>query len=217
MIERSVFAWRVAVVAGLAGILVAAGCGSSSSPPVFGSSGAVPGVPDMHCTGVAPIVVQADSCHPPATDAGSGEPDVDGGATPEFGDTIYNSSGADDDCKYSLSFTDSPAVKVNEPMTFKLVLKKLADGSPASGAVDGHGNGVDIQGFMASSATHTLPNTTPSMSAIETPANSGVYTISPVEFDAPGHWVIRFHLFEQCSDSVEDSPHGHGAFFFDVP
>jgi hypothetical protein len=32
-----------------------------------------------------------------------------------------------------------------------------------------------------------------------------------------GRWNVRFHMYEQCSDLTEDSPHGHITFFVDVP
>jgi hypothetical protein len=32
-----------------------------------------------------------------------------------------------------------------------------------------------------------------------------------------GRWVIRFDYFANCSDLPEDSPHGHAAFYIDVP
>jgi len=36
-------------------------------------------------------------------------------------------------------------------------------------------------------------------------------------FDKSGRWVVRFHFFESCSDVPDDSPHGHVAFYIDVP
>ena len=45
----------------------------------------------------------------------------------------------------------------------------------------------------------------------------GVYKVGPIVFDAPGIWTERFHLFEECSDDPDDSPHGHAAFFINVP
>jgi hypothetical protein len=45
----------------------------------------------------------------------------------------------------------------------------------------------------------------------------GTYVTSPVTFDAPGEWTIRFHFFEQCADVLPSSPHGHAAFFVNVP
>jgi hypothetical protein len=51
----------------------------------------------------------------------------------------------------------------------------------------------------------------------ETPAGSGAYTIGPVVFDQPGLWTIRFHLHENCADLLPDSPHGHAAYYINVP
>jgi hypothetical protein len=173
---------------------------------------------DTHCDGVTPIVVNPSSCSAPAPTADAAAPADDGGAAaPEFGDTMYNAAGDDDDCKYSVSYTDSPTVKVNQSMIFKLVLRKLADGTPATGAAGPKGESVNIESFLSAQESHVLPNTTPPMTATETPANSGIYTISPVVFDASGRWVVRFHFNENCTDNLEDSPHGHAAFFFDVP
>jgi hypothetical protein len=41
--------------------------------------------------------------------------------------------------------------------------------------------------------------------------------VGPIVFDQPGKWVVRFHFFENCDDLVEDSPHGHAAFYVQVP
>jgi hypothetical protein len=172
----------------------------------------------MHCQGVTPVVVNPASCSAPATTADAEAPADDGGAAaPEFGDTMFNATGDDDDCKYSVSYTDSPTVKVGTPMTFKVVLKKLADNTPETGAAGADGQNVSIEGFLSSMESHVLPNTATPMKATETPANSGIYTISPIVFDASGRWVVRFHFNENCADTLDDSPHGHAAFFFDVP
>jgi hypothetical protein len=138
-------------------------------------------------------------------------------AAEEMAETMFNAEGDDDDCKYHVAFSATPAVKVNGTMTFRMTLTKKADGAPATGAIDAQGNGVTIEAYLADNNFHVLPNTTPAMSAVETPAGSGVYTIMPVKFDASGRWVVRFHFFETCSDELPDSPHGHAAFFFDVP
>jgi len=44
----------------------------------------------------------------------------------------------------------------------------------------------------------------------------GVYKVGPIRFDAAGKWTVRFHLYEECNDSREDSPHGHAAFYVSV-
>jgi hypothetical protein len=188
-----------------------AGCSSSSHSKSDGGAGPVTGVLDTHCMGVTPIVLDMNSCNPPLTgvDAAAG--------SLEFGETIYNAEGDDDDCKYHVKFTVTPAVTLYANVTFKLTLTKKADNQPATGGVDSQGNGIDIEAYLADNNTHVLPNTTPMTKVTETPAASGVYTITPVKFDAAGRWVVRFHLYGNCSDALEDSPHGHVAFYFDVP
>ena len=39
----------------------------------------------------------------------------------------------------------------------------------------------------------------------------------PIQFDMPGRWLIRFHVYHTCLDLVNTSPHGHAAFFLNVP
>lgn len=178
--------------------LTLAGCGSSSTPLNFdsGVGGPVTGPVDMHCVGVDPIVTTQDSCHPPP-DAGAGEPEP----VPPI---LSNSEADDDDCKYHVKFMLT-AAQAGKPTTFQVKVTRLDNGMPATGA------GVDIEAVL--NDTHPLP-VTPNTS--ETPAGSGIYTIAPVTFDMSGQWVVRFHIFEMCSDLLEDSPHGHAAFYINV-
>lgn len=196
---------------GLAVVLGASSlaCSSSPSGPVGDAGGPLADAADMHCTGVTPIVVDPLSCN------GTGS--ADGGVVADFGETLYNAEGDDDDCKYHVRFTTTPAVTLNGSVTVKVTVTKLADGTPATGAVDAQGNGIALEGYLGSNAYHVLPNTTPATTVTETPAGSGVYTITPVKFDAAGVWIARFHLFETCTDELETSPHGHVAFFMNVP
>jgi hypothetical protein len=50
-----------------------------------------------------------------------------------------------------------------------------------------------------------------------TETSPGVYQIGPIVFDQPGQWTVRFHLYGSCFDLAPDSPHGHAAFFVQVP
>ena len=150
-----------------------------------------------------------------AADAGGDDASADdAGAAPEFGETLFNFSGDDDDCKYHVVFSATP-VKVNQNVTFQLTVTHKSDGSPATGAVTSDGNGLYIQAYEDAMQSHVLPN--PAPTASETKAGSGVYTIGPAKFDDAGRWVVRFHMFGNCEDTLEDSPHGHVAFFIDVP
>ena len=46
---------------------------------------------------------------------------------------------------------------------------------------------------------------------------AGKHKIGPIHFDAAGQWTIRFHIYEECSELLETSPHGHVAFYIAVP
>jgi len=182
-----------------------AGCSSSSATPADGGVGLVMGEADNHCVGVDPIMVSQASCHPPA----------DAGAPPEPGDggepeppVHFNGASDDDDCKYHVSFTSTPVVK-NQNVTFNVTLTKLADSAPATGG------DVTVEAFLADNDLHPIPNN--GTKTTESPAGSGKYTVTPLKFDASGRWVVRFHFYEACEDILEDSPHGHVAFYYDVP
>jgi len=199
----------VRLVGGLV-LIGAAGCDSSNNSNAdAGPAGPVTGTLDVHCNGVTPIVIDPNSCNvtPPA----------DGGVVEEPLPVGFNAEADDDDCKYHVKFAATPTAKQNQNMTFKVTVTYLADGSPATGGVNAQGDGVAIESYLADNESHVVPNTTPPTMATETPAGSGVYTITPVRFDAAGRWVVRFHLFETCTDAVEASPHGHVGFYFDVP
>ena len=169
------------------------GCSSSSGPggPV---GGPVMGALDTHCSGPGPTVV--GTCMTPGASDG-GAPMVD------YGPTLFNAEGDDDDCKYHVSWTSTP-VRENTNVTFTMMLTKLADASTATGA------GIRAEVFLTD--THPVP---PPPQATESPA--GTYKVGPIKFDAPGDWTVRFHFYEDCDDAPADSPHGHAAFYVRVP
>jgi len=179
----------------LAVVAVCAVAACSSEGP---AGGPATGAADTHC--VAPDggqIVQDTSpseCHP--ADAGAQAPD--------YGETNYNTSAADDDCKYDVQFTVT-AVRQDENATFVVKAISRADGSAVTGA--------NARAEIYLSSTHPAPNV--GTSTVESPP--GTYTISPVQFDAAGRWTTRFHFFESCADDTEESPHGHAAFYIDVP
>ena len=114
----------------------------------------------------------------------------------------------DDDCKYHVRF-ENTCVAVNEPVTFTLSLTRKFDGMPGTGTVP-----ENPEVYPEDDLTHFSPSIG-SITASEGPP--GTYEIGPIVFDRSGRWVIRFHYFENCSDLPEDSPHGHVAFYIDVP
>jgi hypothetical protein len=144
-----------------------------------------------------------------AGDDGGDDAGDDGGKPPisDFGETLYNAQGADDDCKYDVQWTASP-IRQNADVTFTVTIKRRADnGAPEIGG------DVTLETFL----TDTHPGMTGNAKSTESPAGSGVYKVGPARFDMAGKWTVRFHFNELCSDDSEDSPHGHIAFFVNVP
>jgi hypothetical protein len=130
---------------------------------------------------------------------------ADGGvANVDYGPTMYGAAGNDDDCKYYLSWTATP-IKEGADTYFTVTAIRLADMLPATCA----GIRPDVSLSVAVGAP-TPPN--PS-----TEIAPGVYKVGPIKFSQAGIWTVRFHLFEECGDSQKDSPHGHVAFFVQVP
>jgi hypothetical protein len=201
----------------LAALAAAAeGCGGGSSAPVTSTAAAVTGPADMHCEMNDMEIRQAigmcvmdtgDAAAPaPTSDGGSAEGAADGGATGsgDYGATMYGFQGSDDDCKYDVSWT-STDVKENVGVTFYVKAVRRIDGQPATGA------NVQVEVFLNS--THP----TPTINIPNQESPGGNYAVGPFVFDQSGIWTVRFHFFEMCSDAPPDSPHGHAAFFINVP
>lgn len=168
------------------------GCSSSSSS-AGPAGGAVQGALDAHC-GSTQTTVDPSTCHvPPPADAGAAD----------YGATCYGTEADDDDCKYHVTWTSTP-IRQNTDVTFTITSKNRAGGAPTTGAEP------RLEIYL--NDTHLAPNT--KQAATET--SPGVYSVGPVRFDAPGRWTVRFHFSETCNDG-EHSPHGHVAFFVDVP
>ncbi len=177
-------------------VLAAVAWSCSSGDQRGPAGGPVSGALDKHCT-LPDGGVQVQPTDPAACQTG-------GAGASNYGPTMYNSEADDDDCKYHVKFTVSPVYQ-NTDATFTVTATKKADGSSAAGA------NVDAEVFL--DATHPAPNS--NQHTTESPP--GTYQVGPVRFDKAGQWTVRLHLFEQCLDGVPDSPHGHAAFFIDVP
>jgi hypothetical protein len=207
------------VVAGMG--LVA--CSSKSSGGGQTSSCASPGGPapgpaDDHCGSTVQVVDQSACAG--SVDAGAGDDGGaagdDGGAAdagdigncgdPGFGAAMYGQSGADDDCKYDVSWTSDPLCE-NQSVYFTVTATYRSDHSPLTGATPYPDIVLDC--------THPVPNT-PAPASPSPEISPGVYRIGPVAFDKPGRWVVRFHFYGTCND-LPQSPHGHAAFWVDVP
>jgi hypothetical protein len=172
--------------------------GDTDGGACVGGDGAVAGDPDTHC---GPDDTQAiGACVPSAEAAEEGEEE-------EEHPILSGREADDDDCKYHVRF-ENTCVAVNDPVTFTLTLTRKIDGAAGTGT-----NPAYPEIYLADDVTHISPSN--DITAHEGP--NGTYEIGPVIFDEPGRWVIRFHYFEDCSDVPEDSPHGHAAFYIDVP
>jgi hypothetical protein len=174
------------------------------------AGGFVTGNPDMHCEGRNHAdgginIVDQNACNPPTMDAGTST------TTCPFGDTNFNNQALDDDCKYNVTYGVTEIYE-NYDVTFNVTVTRLADNMPVTGA------NTQTEIFLSSnaadpcSATHPAPNA----NTQTTEPSPGTYHISPVRFDQQGRWTVRFHFFENCYDQLT-SPHGHAAFFVDVP
>jgi hypothetical protein len=202
MILRLVAASALAACA-----LAIAACSSSSNATATDAGpggGPVTGAQDTHCKGQTPQPVHAASCH--VTDAGApadtgvADAAADAGNGSGFGDTMYGASGDDDDCKYHLQWSITPT-HVGQPATITVSITTLADGKPVTGDTPHVEYFDDTQDTETTSASETSP---------------GTYTIAPITFDKAEQWQIRFHIHEECADLLDDSPHGHAAFYLSV-
>ena len=210
--------WRTAhaISAALLGVLVASGAGCSgdddaATQPVActGGGGPVPGAADDHCTDTdgQPIVQDIGKCSADAGDLGGGGAAGAGGAAePEPYEVRFSNSAADDDCKYDVSFKNS-CIALNTQVFFTVTLDKRSGGAAPGATAD------SPEIYFADDPFHISPSN--NIKAPEGPP--GTYKIGPIVFDRSGRWVVRFHFFETCSDIPEDSPHGHVAFYVDVP
>ncbi len=134
------------------------GTGGNSGPP----GGPVSGTPDAHC-GAKSQVTNAAACTPEPTGSGGGTSSSSssattgaggstgaGGEASEYGATLENAEGDDDDCKYHVKWT-STDIYENNDVTITAVITTKSDGKPAtSGEIDSR-----------SSSTTPTPRPTP--------------------------------------------------------
>jgi hypothetical protein len=175
-----------------------AGCASSSADSRQPTGGPVEGTADTHCGSR----VRLTSMY--ACERGVAVQSQPGSSFGAEGSVMFGSSGADDDCKYDVSWSASE-IRRDVDVTFTVIAHARGLGTSVAGAAP--------RAEVYLNETHPAPNT--EQASVEAPA--GVYRVGPVRFDATGLWVVRFHLFEQCAETSPDSPHGHAAFYVDVP
>jgi hypothetical protein len=199
----------------------ASGAGAGGAGHAGPPGGPVAGPADAHC-GAKVQPTSAAACHMPPG-AGGGTAGTGGGMAGmgagghsmhgmsgmggmvmSYGPTLPNAEGDDDDCKYHVKWT-STDVYEDTDVTFTVVGTRKEDGAPLAGA--------DPIAEVYLDDTHPAPST----AAKATEGPPGTYSISPIRFDAPGRWTVRFHFHPECSDMTPDSPHGHAAFYVQVP
>jgi len=218
----------VAATSFLAGI----GCSSSDpeTPATGPVGGAVVGAAADHCAGRPEGVSDPAACTSEPSSAGdagaSGEGDGPSGAggaadcnqthDAEYGDTQFNSSGKDDDCKYQVSWAATP-IRKGQKVTFTVTTSNLITGQPLE-RIPSQKVGAtalsSIEPYIPCDPTHLPPSS--DLDAPITETKPGVFEVGPLVFDKSGRWAVRFHFYEECFDS-DTSPHGHAAFFVDVP
>jgi hypothetical protein len=204
--------------------------------------GEVAGSPDTHCsmngmqvaqvTTTCPMgAVASDDSGSSAGDSASGgdgggpaDAAAGGDAGPDdgtcgmedtYGPTMNGHMGSDDDCKYDVSWTSTPICE-NGNVYFTVTVKKRAfpDGGSAIGGAEPPMTGGTVAPDITLNCTHPAPNSNPTF--VEEPAGSGIYKVGPIQFDRKGKWDVRFHFNECCNDGMT-SPHGHAAFWINVP
>ncbi len=176
------------------------GGGSGGTDLTFSTTAAVKGDENARCDGVPAQPTSQSECHITASGDGGGG----GGDVPDYGETLYGSKGADDDCKYEVSW-QSTEVAQNKDVTFQVVGTSLTDQSAVTGAA------IYAEAFL--DEHHGAPYIKQTVK--EDP--KGTYTLGPIQFDKAGKWTVRFHFFEDCTDVSDESPHGHAAFYVQVP
>ncbi len=178
---------------------------------------ATPGPADDHCAGGVVRTTSEASCF---VDGGGAGDVGDAGDACVYGDTHFGNESDDDDCKYHVVWTSGPICE-NAEVPFTVTLTHLSDGSPATGIP----SGIILELFVpatldAACDVHAIAGGPLSISfgqsLTETTPGSGVYE-GPIVFNGPGEWTLRFHIHEECTDALPDSPHGHAAFHIDVP
>ena len=210
-------------------------CSKAGGPILMGPNGAVNnghcmvgGVPQVQGTGMCILVGTAAAAGPSTGDDSSGGGDDSGGAdgsadagdTGECGEvgygvTNYGMSAQDDDCKYDVSYAATPICQ-NQNVYFTVTVKKRAgaDGGPSlSDEAPLLGASMSAE-LYADDCKHIAPNLA---LAATSELGHGAYKLGPYQFSQSGKWIIRFHFNECCSDVPSDSPHGHAAFWVNVP
>ena len=231
--------------AGAAQSAAGQGAGGDASQ-ASGTSAAVPGPSDAHCVGRPlgisdPAIctstagassfagANAMTASSGASSGGSADNGGSGGASAGtggvdcnlthdagYGDTLFDSEGDDDDCKYHVAWTSTPVEK-GKPFTLTVTATSKTTGEPLEhiAAQDPGKPALSrIEPFLPCEPSHLAP--TSDYEARVTEIGPGTFTVGPVVFDESGHWAVRYHFYEECFNNVT-TPHAHIAFFVNVP
>jgi hypothetical protein len=193
------------------------------------AGGPVTGPDDNHC--VMPdggLLIQPTTvagCTSMTAPAGSAEDGGDGGGASgdpcpgdmnAYGAVLYNTQGADDDCKYDVAWQSTPICQ-GQPVTFTVIVTKRENGEPLLGLETGGAFvSANPRPDVVLDCNHPIPNA-PAPREPSPSVAPGTYVVGPIAFDRSGDWVVRFHFNEECLDIAHDSPHGHVSFHVSVP
>jgi len=103
-----------------------------------------------------------------------------------------------------MTWTSTPICE-GQAVYFTVTATHRVDGSPVTGA--------NARPDVVLNCNHPITNQPADPSPEVMP---GTYKVGPIVFDRPGKWVFRYHFYENCAD-LPDSPHGHAAFYVQVP
>ncbi len=207
----------VALVACTSSNTATSDAGAAPGPGCNPAGGAVPGPADMHCDVDGKQVAQSTdmaSCLAGNLDAGDGVgTGIDAGPTDAgncsialgYGPNLYGQSGSDDDCKYDVSWTSTPICE-NQNVYFTVTATRRTDHMPVTGAAVVPDVTLDCEYPILNAPADPSPEGPP-----------GTYKVGPIVFGMPGKWTVRFHFYYECYHLVPTSPHGHAAFWVNVP
>jgi hypothetical protein len=195
---------------------------------------ATAGPADTHCAlpdgGSMAAATNPASCNPDvgapdvATSDASSDATVDsGGATCDYGPTLFGTESDDDDCKYHVKWSSTPICQGTPGVIFTVTLTNKIDGSKATGANPGaevfttSPGDWDSASFCDTNGTPSVPPAGVSSTGYWPLAEGAAGTYSGhVVFTQSGQWTVRFHFHHDCIDGP-DSPHGHAAYHITVP
>jgi hypothetical protein len=139
-----------------------------------------------------------------------------------YNSTMWGNEGDDDDCKYHVTWTSGPLCENSSgtiQIPFTVHVTNLGDGTPMASDANTE---VRAEVFTTTPGDASAPGFCDDQSTHPAPGSEFHFTQSTtmpgywsglVDFDQAGQWTVRFHFHEECLDVLDDSPHGHAAFY----